>query len=196
MKKLTIALFTLGCATAFGQAMSSPSNSIQYREFAVNAEPLGHKITDIETNTQLQNVAVIEEAGNEFTALTIGDVRLRLEMRIAALQNERQPLQPIKDDKTMVVGNNAATEQDLAFALYPNPTREQFTINSVFDKAEKVNLRVYDSAGNLVSTIMSDVMVERELNQTINTSGYSAGEYTVILQAGDKVSSKALIVTK
>lgn len=196
MKNLTIALFTLGCTTAFGQAMSSPSNSIQFREFAVNAEPLGHKITDIETNTQLQNVAVIVEPNNEYTALTIGDVRLRLEMRISYLQNEPRPLQPLSDEELLGSENNAATENDLAFALYPNPTREQFTVNSVFDEPKKVSLRVYDLAGNLVSEIMKDVIVETELNQTIDASIYSAGEYTIIMQAGDQVSSRALVVTK
>mgnify|MGYP001100373609 CR=1 FL=1 len=40
MKSLTILIFAFGCSSAFGQAMSMPANSNEFREFSSNAEPI------------------------------------------------------------------------------------------------------------------------------------------------------------
>lgn len=84
-------------------------------------------------------------------------------------------------------------EKELAFKLYPNPTKDHFTIEYFNNKRTSKTLRVFDIYGKLVG----EQQLPLDENQVIvNVTNYPEGVYFVQIQGkeGIEYSSKIIVI--
>ena len=113
MKKVTILLFVIGTSSAFGQAISSPVNSMKYMDITKDGEPIGHK-TILNTADNSKNSAIlIRLPNNDFSEITIEDVKAVLDARINLFNERSEPVDPDQNSDKVDL-NKVATEQELS----------------------------------------------------------------------------------
>lgn len=89
MKSLTLLIFAVGCTTAFGQAMSTASNSNQYREYSANAVPIAYMNSSETSNSNASAVeqdfeSISKQSDNPQSGnLSMTDIEAILQERIA-----------------------------------------------------------------------------------------------------------------
>ncbi len=89
MKSLTLLIFAVGYTTAFGQAMSTASNTNGLRDYAANAAPIGYMADSKTGGLNSQSVAQDSErfskqSDNPDTRdLSMADIQAILENRLA-----------------------------------------------------------------------------------------------------------------
>ncbi|MFT6981441.1 MAG: hypothetical protein ACJAUD_000204 [Crocinitomicaceae bacterium] len=89
MKSLTLLIFAVGCTTAFGQAMSTASNTNGLRDYATNAVPIGYMADSKTGGLNAQSVAqdferFSKQSDNPDTRdLSMADIQAILENRLA-----------------------------------------------------------------------------------------------------------------
>jgi hypothetical protein len=89
MKSLTLLIFAVGCTTAFGQAMSTASNTNGLRDYAANAVPIGYMADSKSGGLNAQSVAqdferFSKQSNNpDSKDLSMGDIQAILENRLA-----------------------------------------------------------------------------------------------------------------
>ncbi len=82
---------------------------------------------------------------------------------------------------------------------YPNPFNPVTTINFNLPTAEKVSLKVFDAAGNLVNTLFNGVTAGTSVNwnaTNVNGSKVASGVYFYRLTSGSKVMTKKMVLLK
>jgi hypothetical protein len=80
--------------------------------------------------------------------------------------------------------------------LNPNPTSAQAMINFKLDKAEHVTVNIYDNSGKLMMKAADEEMQAGFQMVMFDTKSLAAGSYQYVVQAGDAVISKEMIVVK
>jgi hypothetical protein len=89
MKSLTLLIFAVGCTTAFGQAMSTASNTNGLRDYAANAIPIGYMSSSSAENPNAPAVAqdferFSKQSDNpDSRDLSMADIQAILENRLA-----------------------------------------------------------------------------------------------------------------
>lgn len=190
MKTITTLTIIFGFTNAFGQAMANPSQSLQFREYAVNAEPLAHKTETVDGTT----ASVMQDFEKLSTASENGPYQNPSIAEITSLLDERiSKSEKSTDMQTVDYKENTS---GLQLVLYPNPSNTRVSVQSSFEGEKAVNLRIYQLNGQLVENILSGALVKGPMSYTIDVSNYAAGRYTVFLQAGDLVRSEAFIVSQ
>jgi len=80
--------------------------------------------------------------------------------------------------------------------IYPNPAAVEAMVHFTLEKAAHVTLRVFDATGKLVSLAADEQMGEGFHMLTIDTKQFASGSYQYVLQAGDAVLRREMIVVK
>jgi hypothetical protein len=91
-----------------------------------------------------------------------------------------------------------ATAVELADA-YPNPFNPVTTINFALPTAEKVSLKVFDAAGNLVNTLYNGVSAGQSVNwnaTNMNGAKVASGVYFYRLTTASNVVTKKMVLLK
>ena len=182
----------MGFTTAFGQAMAAPVQSMQYRDYAANAQPIAHKeeTVDLTTAAVMQD---FEKFSNYSGTISYNDLSAS---EIKAILDEKNNNTPPSKNQQSNADKPLASESELGFVVYPNPSKTSITVNAFFDKETLVNLRIYDLSGQLIENILSNVLMAGEMNSKIDISRYASGRYSIVLEAGGLRSSEALIVSQ
>jgi len=94
---------------------------------------------------------------------------------------------------TNTTGINQVVQQ-LSFELYPNPASERASIEFNVEGKQDVLLTVYNSLGEVVYSRNENGMAAGEYTFEIPISGFGAGMYMINVQAGQRSSSKKLLV--
>ncbi len=81
---------------------------------------------------------------------------------------------------------------------YPNPFNPETTIRYKVQAASKVSLKVYDVLGNEIATLVNEFKQPGVYNSTFSTlrSSLTSGVYFYILQAGEYISTKKMVLLK
>lgn len=84
MKSLTLLIFAVGCTTAFGQAMSTASNTNGLRDYAANAVPIGY-MADSKAPAVAQDFERFSKQSDNPNSkdLSMADIQAVLENRLA-----------------------------------------------------------------------------------------------------------------
>ncbi|GEM_PF-2756557 len=77
---------------------------------------------------------------------------------------------------------------------YPNPFNPTTTLRFSLPRASHVQLTVYNSIGQKVSTLIRRMMPAGNHSTTFNASGLSSGVYIYRLKAGDHTESKKMLL--
>ena len=80
-----------------------------------------------------------------------------------------------------------------ALSLYPNPAKDQCTVQVNLKSATTVNIELYSVNGQLMQTLTQDCSAGQN-NIILNTHAYATGLYTVKLVLNDKVIVKSLVL--
>jgi hypothetical protein len=188
IKKTMFAVAILLLTNAsFGQAISMPSNSLQFKEFAQNAEPITNKTVDpTEVEEATKKGEWIVQTDTSYTQPSFDTEVIESS---DTLVNVSEP------ELNNIPQNSVVLKPELEFDLYPNPARNNITVNSQFIESENTNLRVFSASGSLIFERYLQGLQNNRISETIDVSFLSAGQYTVILQVGNQVSSKLLVIT-
>ena len=79
---------------------------------------------------------------------------------------------------------------------YPNPFNPTTTINYTIPKAEHVTIKVYDTLGKLVKTLVDKEQPGGTYHSQFNGSNLSSGVYFYQIEADNFVQAKKMIVLK
>jgi hypothetical protein len=91
------------------------------------------------------------------------------------------------------VGLSENTKNDVAFAIYPNPTQDQITINYNLGSDQKVSLQIIDASGKIVKDIQATNALGANV-LTIETSKLAKGIYSLQLKTNNSVESKRVVI--
>jgi len=79
---------------------------------------------------------------------------------------------------------------------YPNPFNPTTVINYQLPAASHVTLKVYNSLGQLVSTLVDGDMSAGEYNVSWDGSRFASGVYFYRLEAGSNSITKKMVLMK
>jgi photosystem II stability/assembly factor-like uncharacterized protein len=79
---------------------------------------------------------------------------------------------------------------------YPNPFNPSTTIRYTVHKQNFVNLKIFNSLGQEIETLVSEEKSKGDYKIVWNASGKESGAYFYRLQIGDKVKTKKLVLLK
>ncbi|HET6402277.1 MAG TPA: T9SS type A sorting domain-containing protein [Candidatus Kapabacteria bacterium] len=80
--------------------------------------------------------------------------------------------------------------------IYPNPAMDEAMVHFTLDNPAHVTLRIYNAMGALVQTPTNEDMSAGFHMLMIDTKQLASGSYQYVLQAGDAVLRRAMIVAK
>jgi hypothetical protein len=78
------------------------------------------------------------------------------------------------------------------FVVYPNPFRDYSWVSFSLDRAESVELTIYNSTGNIVYQTSDQQMEAGNHNVKIETKQFAKGIYFISLKTGDKVYTRKI----
>lgn len=79
---------------------------------------------------------------------------------------------------------------------YPNPFNPKTTIRVDFRESGHAELKIYNTAGELLSTLLEGFVNAGTLRVVFNGSGYPSGVYFYRLQAGDYFEARKMVLVK
>jgi len=88
-------------------------------------------------------------------------------------------------------------ELPVAYELYqnyPNPFNPNTTIKFTVPKESQVDLSIYNTLGELVSTLINEEMKAGYYEYELNASNIASGVYLYRIKAGDFVESKKMVL--
>jgi hypothetical protein len=94
------------------------------------------------------------------------------------------------------VNSIKATDGYVLGQNYPNPFNPATTISFSVPTQSFVSLKVFDTLGREVSTLLSQQLSVGTYSRQWNTEGLSSGVYFYRLQAGEYVETKKMILLK
>jgi hypothetical protein len=96
-----------------------------------------------------------------------------------------------------VVGNNSLLPNEITlFQNYPNPFNCETKIQFSIVKAMEVKLTIYDLLGREVRTLICECRQAGVHTANFDATGLSSGMYFYMLQAGEAVETKRMILLK
>lgn len=98
------------------------------------------------------------------------------------------------------IKENQWSNMAIQWSIYPNPARENATVEFELAKNSKTTLVLYDEMGRLSQTIISKNMTSGKHQVQLNTSGLANGIYycslTTVTSDGEKKETKTLVIGK
>lgn len=91
--------------------------------------------------------------------------------------------------------DNNPSESNLSLEIYPNPTKNQTTINFEIEKPSQVSINVLDVLGRSVYNSNTTLGKGKHL-VILNVENYDAGIYYINTQIAEKIFNNKLLVTK
>jgi putative intracellular protease/amidase len=80
--------------------------------------------------------------------------------------------------------------------IAPNPAHDQFTLTYTIAAPAVVKIEITDILGNVVATPIAGFKSETSAQIPVSVSGLAAGLYTVRIDAGGRVMTKTLVVSR
>lgn len=99
----------------------------------------------------------------------------------------------------MHTASEAAGELPTAFGLgqnYPNPFNPSTSVDFSLPQAVSVTLKVYDTAGRLLGTVVDQTMPAGFHSVTLDAGGLATGVYLYELRAGEFTATRKMVVSK
>lgn len=80
--------------------------------------------------------------------------------------------------------------------IYPNPAMDEAMVDFTLKDPAHVTLRIYNASGSLMQTPTNETMSAGDHMLMIDTKDLPSGNYQYVLQSGDDVLRRAMIVVK
>jgi len=101
-----------------------------------------------------------------------------------------------EDAATSVLNDNSLPLKFNLSQNYPNPFNPSTIINYSIPKYGHVTIKVYDSLGRIVCTLINTEKSAGNYSINFNTSGLASGIYFYKMQSGDFVETRKLVLLK
>lgn len=102
-------------------------------------------------------------------------------------------LLPEKEDETNL---KSVISETVTLSHYPNPVQSYCTIDFSTVEEAKVSLKIYDSSGKLVKTVLERRVYAGMHNATVDLSDFTEGMYFYTLIVNEKQLTKKMIILK
>lgn len=80
--------------------------------------------------------------------------------------------------------------------VFPNPVNGNGTLGFTMLKQERATIKVYNTIGTEVATILDETRVAGEHTVNFNTANLSTGVYHIKLQTGNKIDSQKILIVQ
>lgn len=94
------------------------------------------------------------------------------------------------------VGISSINKDNSLLGLFPNPAKNNATINVMLNETQQVSLELYDLQGNIVKTIAKERASAGQHQYQISLADMAEGVYYVRLVSGTTSTGKKLVVVK
>jgi len=95
-----------------------------------------------------------------------------------------------------LVGIEDAIQSDLGISIYPNPVKDVMHLNISVSGIENVNAGIYNSTGQEVMDVATNLSVNMNYQSEVNTSSLSPGIYYFIVKTDTQQQSHKLVILK
>ena len=135
----------------------------------------------------------LDQTGNSFSyTVTVGGT-YNFECTIHAAP----PLNMRSSFTTVAAGVESPQQTNVMMdPIFPNPSMEEAMVHFTLENPAHVTLRIYNSTGVLVQTPTDENMSNGFHMLMIDTKQLASGSYQYVLQAGDAVLRREMIVVK
>lgn len=82
------------------------------------------------------------------------------------------------------------------FNNYPNPFNPVTSIKYSIPKDDFVTLKIYDLKGELITTLVNENQIKGEYEVNFNAKKYASGVYFYVLESGQFIKSKKMVLIK
>ncbi|MBN1154802.1 T9SS type A sorting domain-containing protein [candidate division KSB1 bacterium] len=89
----------------------------------------------------------------------------------------------------VIADNDDAVPTQLSLAAYPNPFNQNTTIMFSMENAEKVNIKLYNMSGQLISVLASDEFNVGHHRLQLDSNGLSSGVYFVCIETAQRFAA-------
>ncbi len=91
---------------------------------------------------------------------------------------------------------NMPVEQKLETKVYPNPSRDQFTLEFSLSNPEYLSFELYDASGNLIKTLLKDWVKVPQNSFSFNTQNLQEGIYFLKISGSTTQIQKKIVIQK
>jgi hypothetical protein len=117
----------------------------------------------------------------------------------ALLGSDGEPVGDLNWDSEVVLSVADNSNVPVGFELsqnFPNPFNPETTIKYSLAKAGKVSLKVFNTLGQEVATLVNEVKTAGSYSVTFEPTDLTSGMYFYTLSVGDQVSTKKMVLLK
>ncbi|MEO6166761.1 MAG: T9SS type A sorting domain-containing protein, partial [Chitinophagales bacterium] len=79
-------------------------------------------------------------------------------------------------------------------SIYPNPAKDQATIQFTLIQSSPVSINVYDISGRAVKTLRNEDLKPETYSMNFNTTDFAKGIYFVRMISGNGIQNQKLII--
>ncbi len=99
-------------------------------------------------------------------------------------------------NKNLTLSTESENITNYFVGCYPNPFNPATIINYQLPKAGAVTLKIYDSMGREIKTLVNETKDKGSYNVSFNASSLPSGIYFYQLRSGDYISTKKMVLLK
>ena len=154
------------------------------------------RVNTLQTNGDFEKIGFVNGYGNRnspmnYSFVDSNTVNGKLEYRLKQIDNDGK----YQFSKTITAEVNYSSGFKL-FRNYPNPFNPATEINYSIPYRSQIVLAVYNSLGQLITTLVNEEKPEGNYSVTFNGANFPSGIYFYRLQAGGYSSTKKFILMK
>ena len=94
------------------------------------------------------------------------------------------------------IGSNQVPKDYKLYQNYPNPFNPVTSIKYTIPDDNFVTLKIYDLKGELVTTLVNEIQMKGEYEVSFDGKQYSSGVYFYVLESGQFVKTKKMVLIK
>jgi photosystem II stability/assembly factor-like uncharacterized protein len=115
-----------------------------------------------------------------------------------AVTNDRKVYKLLDSVRVIGIENTGTTipKEYKLYQNYPNPFNPVTSIKYTIPKDDFVSLKIYDLKGELVTTLVNENQIKGEYEVSFNGEYYSSGVYFYVLESGQFIKSKKMVLIK
>ena len=110
----------------------------------------------------------------------------RFQLNVTTNDNDR--------DQIRSAGEDALANTATVFNVSPNPASDLFTLSYELDKAQAVNVALFDITGRKVRQLITKQQVAGTHSTTVNAKELSAGVYLLRIQVGNQLTTQKVVI--
>jgi hypothetical protein len=97
-----------------------------------------------------------------------------------------------------ITGITEPTNQNAVMQIFPNPSKNEFSLSYELDQTENVEIQMFNLMGEKTAVLVNAQQTKGKHSQVFKADDYnlSQGIYFIAIKTGDKTTTEKLIISK